>query len=125
MQDPDGELSAAWSIAQDLMSCYRIRDKDAAEALIGAARDCPVPEVARLGRTLTAWRTEFLAHFDHPTVSNGPTEALNLQVKNTKRVARGYRNFQNYRLRLLLNHGRIRNDHLTSRIRTRHPSLVA
>lgn len=123
--DPDGELTATWSIAQDLMSCYRIRDKQAAEAVIAAARDCPVPEVARLARTLTVWRTEFLAHFDHPTVSNGPTEALNLQIKNTKRIARGYRNFQNYRLRLLLNHGRISDDHLTSRIRTRRPSLVA
>ena len=31
-------------------------------------------------------------------MSNGPTEALNLKVKNTKRTARGYRNFDNYRL---------------------------
>ena len=71
-----------------------------------------MPEVARLGRTLTAWRVEFLAHFDHPTVSNGPTESLNLKIKNTKRIARGFRNFANYRVRLLLNHGRTRNDHL-------------
>jgi hypothetical protein len=37
----------------------------------------------------------------------------------------GFRNFGNYRLRLLLNHGRIQNNHQTSRIRTRRPSLVA
>ena len=53
------------------------------------------------------------------------TENLNLKIKNAKRVAHGFRNFTNYRLRLLLNHGRIRNDHVTSRIRTRRPSLVA
>lgn len=123
--DPDGEVTAAWSIAQDLMTCYATRDRAAAERVITAACQCPVPEVTRLGRTLTAWRTEFLAHFDHPDVSNGPTECLNLKIKNTKRVARGFRNFTNYRLRLLLNHGRIRDDHLTSRIRTRRPSLVA
>jgi transposase len=47
------------------------------------------------------------AHFDHPAVSNGPTENLNLKIKNTKRlIAHGYRNFRHYRLRLLLNHGR-------------------
>lgn len=123
--DPNGEVTAAWSIAQDLMAAYRERDRGAAEQVIAAARDCPVPEVARLGRTLHAWRVEFLAAFTHPDVSNGPTESLNLKVKNTKRIARGYRNFRNYRLRLLLNHGRIRDNHLTSRIRTRRPSLVA
>jgi transposase len=123
--DPNGEVTAAWSIAQDLMDCYHTRDKTAADRAITAALDCPVPEVARLGRTLATWRLEFLAGFDHPDVSNGPTENLNLKIKNTKRIARGFRNFANYRLRLLLNHGRIRNDHLTSRIRTRRPSLVA
>ena len=48
------------------------RRKAAAEKLITTARTCPVPEITRLGRTLTAWRTEFLARFDHPGVSNGP-----------------------------------------------------
>lgn len=96
-----------------------------AEQLITDLRDCPIPELARLGRTLRAWHPEFLAHFDHPAVSNGPTESLNLKIKNTKRKARGFRNFANYRLRLLLNHGRIRQTRLTSRIRTRSPRFVA
>jgi hypothetical protein len=58
-------------------------------------------------------------------VSNGTTENLNLKIKNTKRAARGYRNFTHYRLRLLLNHGRIREDRSPTRIRTRRPSFVA
>jgi transposase len=49
-------------------------------------------------------------------MSNGPTENLNLKIKNTKRIAPGYRNFTHYRLRLLLNHGRIRDDHSPTRI---------
>src|SRR4051794_30036032 len=72
---------------------------------IGTAEQ--IPELVRLGRTLHAWRVELCAHFDHPNVSNGPTENPNLKIKNTKRAARGYRNFDHYRLRLLLNHGRI------------------
>src|SRR6185312_8717273 len=116
---PPGPSSRTW------MRCYQLRDASAAAAVITAARDCPVPEIARLGRTLHTWRTEFLAHFAYTDVSNGPTEALNLKIKNTKRTARGFRNFGNYRLRLLLNHGRIQNNHQTSRIRTRRPSLVA
>lgn len=126
--DPAGEVTLAWTIAQDLMNLYRTDDPDktrsTAAELITAARDCPTKEIARLGRTLAAWRDEFLAGLNHRQVSNGPTENLNLKIKNTKRIARGFRNFTNYRLRLLLNHGRIRQNPLTPRIRTRRPSFV-
>jgi hypothetical protein len=37
--------------------------------------------------------------------SNGPTEAINLLIKKVKRVGHGFRNFANYRLRLLLHCG--------------------
>jgi transposase len=127
--DPTGETTLAWTIAQDLMALYQLTDPDQARTrateVITHLRSCPIPEIARLGRTLHAWRGELLAHFDHPEVSNGPTENLNLKIKNTKRIVRGYRNFTHYRLRLLLNHGRIREDHSPTRIRTRRPSLVA
>ena len=127
--DPDGEVTLAWTVAQDLMSLYQLTDPDtarrSAQALITDLRSCPIPELARLGRTLHAWRHELCAHFDHPDVSNGPTENLNLKIKNTKRIARGYRNFGHYRLRLLLNHGGIYEDHSPTRIRTRRPSLAA
>jgi transposase len=127
--DPDGEVTLAWTVAQDLMDLYRLDDPETArtqsEQLIGDLRACPILELARLGRTLHAWRTELCAHFDHPAVSNGPTENLNLKIKNTKRTARGYRNVTHYRLRLLLNHGRIRDDHSPTRIRTRRPRIAA
>jgi transposase len=127
--DPDGEVTLAWTVAQDLMGIYQLNDavlaRERATVLATDLRACPIPELARLGRTLHAWHDELCAHFDHPTVSNGPTENLNLKIKNTKRVARGYRNFGHYRLRLLLNHGRIREDHSPTRIRTRGPRLAA
>jgi transposase len=127
--DPDGETTLAWTVAQQLMDLCRLDDpaqaRARAEQLVGDLRDCPIPELARLGRTLHAWRVELCAHFDHPTVSSGPTENLNLKIKNTKRVARGYRNFDHYRLRLLLNHGRIHEDHSPTRIRTRAPRFAA
>jgi hypothetical protein len=86
-----------------------------ATALVADLHGCPIPELARLGRTLHAWRVELCAHFDHPDVSNGPTENLNLKIKNTKPIARGNRNFDHYRLHLLLNHGRIGEDHSPTR----------
>jgi transposase len=127
--DSTGEVTLAWTVAQDLMALYQLADpadaRRRAEALIADLRGCPIPELARLGRTLHAWRHELCAHFEHPTVSNGPTENLNLKIKNTKRIARGYRKFAHYRLRLLLNHGRIREDQSLTRIRTCRPRFAA
>jgi transposase len=69
------------------------------ERLIADLRDCPIPKLARLGRTLHAWRNQLTAH-EHPSVSNGPAKNLNLKIKHTKRTARGCRNFADHRLRL-------------------------
>ncbi|MGH4017109.1 MAG: transposase [Pseudonocardiaceae bacterium] len=51
------------------------------------------------------WRTELLAHVDTDRASNGPAEAVNLLIETTRRTGQGIRNFDNYRLRLLLAHG--------------------
>jgi len=63
---------------------------------------CPIPEVARLGRTLKAWKTQVLAYFDTHGVSNGGTEAINLIIEKVRRLAHGFRDFEHYRLRILL-----------------------
>jgi transposase len=127
--DPDGEIWAAWIIAQHVMAIYPAPSAETgrarAEHAIKAALDCPVPEVARLGRTLHAWRDELLAYFTTDGASNGPVEALNLLIEKTRRDAHGFRNIANYRLRLLLTHGGIWNTPPEPRIRTRHPRMVA
>ena len=38
---------------------------------------CPIPEIARLGRTLRKWKDALDAYFDTDGASNGPTEAIN------------------------------------------------
>ncbi|KRE62940.1 transposase [Nostocoides sp. Soil756] len=63
---------------------------------------CPVPEVARLGKTLHRWRSEFLGYFETDGASNGGTEAMNGLIELRRRFARGFRNRNNYRLRMLL-----------------------
>ena len=45
--------------------------------LIERLPTCPIPEIARLGRTLRKWKDAFLAYFDTGGASNGPTEAIN------------------------------------------------
>ena len=70
--------------------------------LIESLPRCPIPEIARLGRTLRKWKDAFLAYFDTGGASNGPTEAINGIIELGRRTARGYRNPANYRLRMLL-----------------------
>ncbi|MDQ3989118.1 MAG: ISL3 family transposase [Actinomycetota bacterium] len=128
--DPNGEVTAAWAIAQDLMAAYATANpatgRAHADKVITDALSCPVPEVQRLGRTLRAWRPELLAFFDtHRAASNGPTEAVNLLIETTRRTGHGFRNFDNYRLRLLLAHGLPTCDHQRPRIRRPRPRLVA
>ncbi|WP_460808528.1 ISL3 family transposase [Nocardioides salsibiostraticola] len=57
----------AWSCAQDLRAAYKHRDtakgRKIAEKIIEAFPSCPIPEIARLGRTLQQWRHAFLAYF--------------------------------------------------------------
>jgi transposase len=87
---------------------------------------CPVPEVARLGRTLASWRTELLlAYWPTGGASNGPAEAMNLLIEKIRRVGHAYRNFCNYRLRPLLHCGTDWQTAPTTRIRGRRPRFVA
>ena len=51
----------------------------------------------------------------------GPTEAINLLIKNVKRVGHGFRNFANYRLRLLLHCGVTWQVAQTASLRGRSP----
>jgi transposase len=127
--DPNGEVKQAWEGAHHLAHTYRAphAEERIAAALwaLGNLHKNQVPEVAKLGRTLRAWRTPFLAYHDTGGASNGPTEATNLIIEKNRRVAHGYRNFKNYRLRLLLESGITWAPRPALQIRTRKPSLVA
>jgi hypothetical protein len=54
--------------------------------VIAGFPSCPIPEVARLGCTLKAWRQQLLAYFDTGGVSNGSTEAINLIIEKVRRA---------------------------------------
>ena len=100
------EVYIAWQCAQQLRSVYHQRDPDqgrrTAQKIIASFPTCPIPEIARLGRTLRQWKTAFLAYFDTGGATNGGTEAVNGLIELHRRIARGFRNRHNYRLRMLL-----------------------
>ena len=100
------EVFVAWQCAQELRSAYHQKDltegRRIAEKVVDSFHTCPIPEIARLGRTLRRWRSAFLAYFPTRRANNGGTEAINGIIELHRRLARGYRNRHNYRLRMLL-----------------------
>jgi transposase len=127
--DPTGEVAAAWQGKELLRAVYAAVGTAAARAALERfyrwADGVQVAELSRLARTVRAWEAEILAWHATNGCSNGPTEALNLLIKKVKRVGHGFRNFVNYRLRLLLHCGVTWQTHRTARLRGRSPRLVA
>ena len=107
--DPNDELLGAWLAKESVRDVYLTDDQAEAATLldktIAGCQADTVAEIRSLGATLARWRVEILAH--HTTgASNGPTEGLNLLVKEVKRCGRGFENFEHYRLRVLLRAGK-------------------
>jgi transposase len=127
--DRFGEVAAAWQGKELLRAVYAAADLAAAQpALDRFYRWCDgvqIIELSRLARTVRAWQTEILAWHQTTGCSNGPTEAINLLIKKVKRVGHGFRNFANYRLRLVLHCGVRWQTHRTASLRGRSPHFMA
>lgn len=110
------EVNVAWQCAQQLRSAYKTTNlkegRKIAEKVLASFSTCPILEIKRLGKTLKRWREAFLAYFDTRRSNNGGTEAINGLIELHRRVARGFRNRDNYRLRMLLVGGGLSSPHL-------------
>ncbi len=126
--DPRDEVLDAWLAKEALRFMYAADTMAEAarrfDAFIKEAKSSSVPELHRLAKTMSRWRTEILTHH-RSGASNGPTEAVNLLIKKVLRVAHGFRNLENYRLRLLLHCGVRWQTPAATRIRGRSPRLAA
>jgi transposase len=78
--DPHYEVTVAWRCYQQLRSAFTAESlaegKKIALAVVGSFPSCPIPEISRLGRTLCAWKEQFLAYFSTGRANNGGTEAI-------------------------------------------------
>jgi transposase len=59
-----------------------------------------IPEIKTLRKTIHQWRNEILQFFENK-LTNGRTEGFNRVAKLIQRNAYGFRNFENYRRRLI------------------------
>jgi len=98
------ELERAWLLKERFRTWYKGRDRGPAEVELDALQrvisDTYLPEFKALLHTLANWREEILNYFDYP-ISNGFVEGKNNRIKTIKRMAYGYRNMDNFRLRIL------------------------
>ena len=126
--DPRDEVLDAWLAKEALRFMYAADTMAEAarrfDAFVKEAKSSAAPELHRLAKTMSKWRREILAHH-RSGASNGPTEAVNLVIKKVLRVAHGFRNLENYRLRLLLHCGVRWQTPAATRIRGRAPRLAA
>jgi transposase len=108
--DPRGEVRMAWHAKEVVRQIYTHTDAALADEFVERlGRDlqddsCPI-EIRSLGRTLLRWKDQ-IAAWHRAQVSNGPTEGANNLIKRVKRVAFGFTNFRNYRVRVLLYAGK-------------------
>lgn len=93
---------------QDLMTLLRIKHQTARECrfhirrflyILDELRETPMPALHSLAATLHSWREE-IARMWRFTKSNAITEGLHNKMELISRRAYGFRNFQNYRLRV-------------------------
>ncbi len=78
--DRHTEVLIAGLAALELRSAFHHKNvtegRRIAEHVLDSFPSCPIPEIARLGRTLNQWREPFLAYFTTARANNGGTEAV-------------------------------------------------
>ena len=93
-------LRQAYVYYQTLLQAVHQRDPRLLESLTRSAAGMPEP-IKKTNRTLRKHLQEIKNSFQ-TTFSNGPVEGTNNKIKAIKKTAYGFRNFENFRLRLLI-----------------------
>ncbi len=98
------QLKEAWRLKESFRHWYSERDRGRAEEKLNLLEreiaSSSLPEFKELLRTFRNWREEILNYFDY-RITNGFVEGKNNRIKTIKRMAYGYRNMENFRLRIL------------------------
>jgi len=98
------KLKRAWMLKESFRAWYRETNRSRAEERLGLLEERiandSLPGFEELLHTFTNWREEILNYFDY-RITNGFVEGKNNRIKTIKRMAYGYRNTDNFRLRIL------------------------
>lgn len=96
------DLKQAYRYYQDLILAINHRSKDELNHLL-AIKWTQLPQsLQKVQRTLRRHLKEIITSFKYGDYTNGPVEGTNNKIKVIKRTAYGFRNFFNFRARILL-----------------------
>ncbi len=96
------DLKQAYRYYQDLILAINHRSKDELNHLL-AIKWTQLPQsLQKVQRTLRRHRKEIITSFKYGDYTNGPVEGTNNKIKVIQRTAYGFRNFFNFRARILL-----------------------
>lgn len=94
------ELRVAYEFYQDIIYALKQRDGAYLANVLHDGTDLP-PQMMKARRTIQKVYTEILNSFTYG-FSNGPVEGMNNKIKVIKRIGYGFRNFENFRQRILI-----------------------
>lgn len=104
------KTSRAWAIKESFASFWQARNRAFAELIFddwyGWAVRSKLKPVAKVAKMLRRHLEGLLSYFEHP-ITNAVSEGLNSKIQSIKASARGFRNFANYRIRILFTCGKL------------------
>ena len=98
----DENLQQAYRYYQDLIFTVSQRSRTRLNQLLTTKLTVLPQPLQKVQRTLRQHKKEILHSFKYEGYTNGPVEGTNNKIKVIKRVAYGFRNFANFRIRILL-----------------------
>lgn len=110
LESMEMEVSKAWYLKELFKHFWNRRDKDYAQRYfdywLGEVQRCAVKEMKSVAKMLERHLDNILTYFDS-YITNAVSEGLNSKIQSLKSSARGFRNFQNYRTRILFFCGKL------------------
>src|SRR5690606_25117416 len=98
------EIKEIYLAKESINKAYRCKNAGHARKILTKLTDAlaltKIPELKALRKTLLNWMNEILNYFENK-LTNARTEGFNNVAKQVQKSAYGYKNFNNYRLKLL------------------------
>jgi transposase len=104
------KTSRAWMYKEQMRDFWKQQDVDRGNLFFKHWYNCAMhsklPSVKKAAKTLKSHLSGLISYFTHP-ISNALCEGFNSKIQAIKSFARGFRNFENYRSRILFFCGKL------------------